>query len=246
MTRRSWLLVCLATVEAATCQLGFADSIWDRRDPRAAYLFIDNKARHVGDLLTVVVNESTDASNTEQRKMAKDTAASGKFNFAGKTSGGTGGQAAAAALSIDQSADRSFQGSAQYQSNRQLLDGLMVTVVDVLPNGNLVVEGSRRRKVSNETRWLRVTGVVRPNDIGIPNTINSQSIADINIVYEGGGPESRLHESGMGWSPDEQALAVLTTLCGGDSHHAKKHPCSVADACRDGGLVRHLSSRSPH
>lgn len=197
MTRRNWLLICVAAIEVSVCQLSLADSIWERRDPRAAYLFMDNRARRVGDLLTVMVNESTDASNTEQRKMAKDTAASGKFNFAGKTSGNSAGQAAAAALSIDQSADRSFQGSAQYQSNRQLLDGLMVTVVDVLPNGNLVVEGSRRRRVSNETRWLRVTGVVRPNDIMIPNMINSQSIADINIVYEGGGAESRF--TNQGW-----------------------------------------------
>ena len=79
-----------------------------------------------------------------------------------------------------------------------MLNGLSVIVVDVLPNGNLVIEGTRRREVSKEVRWMRVTGVVRPIDIEIPNTINSKSIANFNIVYEGGGVESRF--TNQGWA----------------------------------------------
>lgn len=197
MTRRQWILLCIGTAGLTPCPQGFADSIWDRRDPRYAHLFIDNRARRVGDLLTVTVNETTGANNTEQRKMQKDTAASGKFNFAGKTSGGSASQAAAAAVSADQSSDRSFQGSAQYQSNRQYQDQMTVTVVDVLPNGNLVIEGSRERKIANENRLLRLKGVVRPNDIDISNTVSSQFIADFHLFYEGGGVESRF--TNQGW-----------------------------------------------
>jgi flagellar basal body L-ring protein FlgH len=87
MTRRQWIGFCLLTAGVVPVNRGFADSIWDRRDHRSAYLFIDNKARRVGDLLTVSVKESTGATNNEQRKLKKDTAASGKFDFAGKTSG---------------------------------------------------------------------------------------------------------------------------------------------------------------
>jgi len=198
MTRREWISFWLLTASVVPTARGFADSIWDRRDQRSGYLFMDNKARRIGDLLFVTVNENTGATNTEQRNLTKDTATSGKFDFAGSTSAGTtGGKAAAASVSADQSADRSFQGSAQYQSNRQLLDDMTLTVVDLLPNGNLLVEGSRYRTVSNETRLLRVSGVVRPNDIAIPNTISSQNIADIKIVYEGGGVESRF--TNQGW-----------------------------------------------
>ena len=171
------------------------DSTWQRRDPRSAYLYMDNRARRVGDLLLVVVNENTDTTNKEQRKMSKDTAASSKFNFSGKTTGVTS-KSASANMATDQSSDRSFQGSAEYESNRQFLDGLEVMVVDILPNGNLVIEGTRRRTVSNETRWLRVTGIVRPNDIEIPNNINSRNIANGSIVYEGGGVESRFTQQG--------------------------------------------------
>ncbi len=196
MTRRQWFGFCLL----ATCSVPgprvSADSIWDRRDPRSAYLFMDNRARRVGDLLTVSVKESTGATNTEQRKLKKDTATSGKFDFAGKTTG-TGSKSAAAAVSADQSSDRSFQGSASYEIERRLLDEMTVTVMDVLPNGNLVIEGYKYRKISNETRLLRLSGIVRPYDIGIPNIIESRFIANPRIVYEGGGVESRF--TNQGW-----------------------------------------------
>jgi flagellar L-ring protein precursor FlgH len=196
MTRHRWIGFGMIVASSVLSSSGYADSIWDRRDPRSAYLFMDNRARRVGDVLTVIVNETTGATNKEQRKLSKDTAASGKFNFAGKASS-VSSKSASASLSADQSSDRSFQGAAEYESNRQLVDGISVVVVDVLPNGNLLIDGSTRRTVSNETRWLRVTGIVRPNDIDIANTIGSQFIAKLNIHYEGGGVESRF--TNQGW-----------------------------------------------
>lgn len=197
MTRRQWMGLGLFAACSFSSELGFADSMWDRRDPRSAYLFMDNRARRVGDTLTVIINENTNATNNEQRTLKKDTATSGKFNFAGKTGGTGGGKEASAAVNSDLSSNRSFEGSADYQSQRQLTDYMQATVVDVLPNGNLVIEGSRERTVSNETRWMRVTGVVRPNDIDIGNRINSQVIAHFRIKYEGGGVESRF--TNQGW-----------------------------------------------
>ena len=102
-----------------------------------------------------------------------------------------------AEVSADQSSDRSFQGSSSYEVERRLLDDMTVTVMDVLPNGNLVIEGSKYRRVSNETRLLRLSGIVRPYDIGIPNIIESRFIANPRIVYEGGGVESRF--TNQGW-----------------------------------------------
>ena len=180
MTNRQWVGLWLLGASAASCQPGFADSIWDRRDQRYGYLFIDVRARRVGDTLTVTVNESTDATNNEQRKLDKNTATSGKVDFAGKASGANAsGGAISASGSVDQSNDRSFQGTAQYQSSRQLMDEMQVNVVDVLPNGNLVIEGFRTRIVSNENRLLRVSGIVRPYDIDITNNISSTLIAEL-------------------------------------------------------------------
>ena len=67
---------------------------------------------------------------------------------------------------------------------------MTVTVIAVLPNGNLVVEGFRQRVLNHEVRLLRVAGVVRPADISATNTVQSQYIADFIVHYTGRGPES--------------------------------------------------------
>ena len=199
-TRRQWIMMCLTPVAAvpllAPGSLS-ADSIWERRDQRSAYLYMDNKARRIGDLLTVAVNESTGATNKEERSMKKDTAASNSLNLAGKIATGASGRAASGSMSGDTASDRSFQGTADFDSQRQLVDQMMVTVVDILPNGNLVIEGYRRRLVQSEVRLLRVSGIVRPNDIEIPNIIQSTFIANFNVSYVGSGVESRF--TNQGW-----------------------------------------------
>jgi flagellar L-ring protein precursor FlgH len=176
---------------------GAADSIWDRRDQRAGNLFMDNRARRVGDLLTVTVHEVTGASTTEQRKLDKSSSASGKFNFAGKTSSNGVSREAAAEFNANQSSDRAFNGKSEYENDRKFLDQMTVTVVDVLPNGNLVIEGYRKRVVANETRLLRISGVVRPNDVDLKNSVESRLIANFNVSYEGTGVDSRF--TNQGW-----------------------------------------------
>jgi flagellar L-ring protein precursor FlgH len=199
MTRQKWIRFGLIAASAVPYSEGFADSIWDRRDPRSGYLWMDNRARRVGDTLTVTINETTGATNTEQRSLKKDTAASGKFDFSGATgnAGSATNKVYSANVTADNSTDRTFQGSANFQTNRQLTDAMQVTVIDVLPNGNLVIEGLRTRNVADENRLMRVSGVVRPNDIDISNTISSQVIANFLIDYVGGGPESRF--TAQGW-----------------------------------------------
>lgn len=199
-TRRQWILLWLTPLAAvrlfSPLELG-ADSIWDRRDFRSGYLYIDNRARRVGDLLTVSVNENTGANNKEERNLKKDTAASAKLNLAASGNAGGAGRAASGQMNGSNSSDRTFQGSADFNSERQLQDQMTVTVVDILPNGDLVIEGYRRRLVQNEMRLLRVSGVVRPNDIEIPNFVESRFIANFNVSYEGSGVESKF--TNQGW-----------------------------------------------
>lgn len=200
MNRHFWKIALLAISGAASLLVvkgGHADSIWERRDSRIGYLFMDNRARRVGDLLTVVVREVTGASTTEERKLDKTNANSGKFNFAGKTATTGAAKEAAAELSSDQSSERKFSGSAGYENDRRFLDQMTVTVVDVLPNGNLIIEGYRKRVVSNETRMLRISGVVRVNDVDLKNSIESKSIANFSVDYVGSGVESRF--TNQGW-----------------------------------------------
>lgn len=200
MTRHMirWLLFSIvATSSLLLARGGLADSMWDRRDSRSSHLFVDNRARRAGDLLTVVVREITDAKSSEDRKLDKDTATSGKFSFSGKSSANGGGRDAAAELSSNHSSNRTFEGSSAFESDRQFKDQMTVTVTDVLPNGNLMIEGYRKRVVANETRLLRISGIVRPNDIENGNFVESRFIANFNVAYEGSGVESKF--TNQGW-----------------------------------------------
>jgi len=170
-----------------------ADSLWDRRDPRYAYLFQDNRARQVGDVLTIAVTESTVANEQDQKAMSKKNSASGKLDYTGTTSTGSGaGRTGTLATSMSDAFDRQYSGSAQVTMNRVFTDRLAVTVVDVMPNGNLVVEGYRSRVVAGEERVLRITGVVRQQDVAVGNIVASPSVANFRISYLGRGPESRM------------------------------------------------------
>lgn len=169
----------------------WADSLWERRTPQAAYLFVDTRARLVGDLLTVIVSENTGVGNRDKREMNKDSNAGGIFKFAGQTSAGSLSRSATVDFDAQGSATRGFKGESEYTSDQRFLDRMTLSVVDVYPNGNLAVQGFRQRLVSREVRTLRLTGIVRPQDIGPGNSIQSQFIANLQITYGGEGPQSR-------------------------------------------------------
>ncbi len=175
---KRWLLV-MPLLFGPVASAAKADSIWDRRDPRYAELFKDNRARSVGDIVTIVLNETTTTNDREQR-------ANDKRNQTGLTITGSNGLNTAGALD----SRKQFNGGAQLTSGRTFTDRMAGTVVDVMPNGNLVIEGFRSRVVAGEERVLRITGVVRPADIGAGNAIQSTSIANARLNYTGRGPQS--------------------------------------------------------
>jgi flagellar L-ring protein precursor FlgH len=196
---RRWVLAVVGAAGACV-PVATADSIWDRNDPRYGFLFQDTRARRVGDIMTVVVNETTVANEADARNLNRSTAASGSITFLGAgTAGGStagGGSATGGATGTvfnlpSNATSRSFTGSATMTANRVFTDRLAVTVVDIMPNGNLVVEGYRSRVVAGEERVLRITGVVRQQDVGFGSVVQSQSVANFRVSYLGRGPASR-------------------------------------------------------
>ncbi len=173
------------------CGSVLADSIWDRRDPRTAYLFYDLRARQVGDLLTIVVNEATAFEGQEKTEFNKETQTSGGINVSADAAAGKlmtrtyTGDASGKVTS-----QRKFDGKANSTIDRRFADRMTVTVVDVLPNSVLVIEGTRTRVVNGEVRTLKVCGLVRPADIGPSNTVQSQFIGNFQVSYVGRGPET--------------------------------------------------------
>ena len=162
-----------------------AQSIWQQRNPRFAYLFEDSKAKYVGDVVTILVSENTDLQNRDQRTL--DKSSDGAFSF----------DSSAANVDITGNSSRSFDGSSQYRVAQEFTDRITVQVLEVLPNGNLLVGGIRRRVIGEEERQLEVSGTIRPIDISPDNSIRSQFVANFQVRYSGCGPES--HFTNQGW-----------------------------------------------
>lgn len=173
-----------------------ADSLWKKRDPQKAYLFYDSRARNVGDLLTLIISEASEVENSENRSMDKNSSNGASADYAAGSSGGLATQAASASLDFASSAKRAFSGKANYRDSREYTDHITVTVVDVLPNGNLVISGRRCLSIAGEQRTLVVSGVVRPIDLGPDNKISSRYVADLKTVYEGEGTSKKFTRQG--------------------------------------------------
>ena len=154
-------------------------------------MFWDTNARRVGDVVTIVLNETTNFQGQETRTLKKNTinqataAMSGNFAQGSKLSHTFSG-----ALSSNWNSDRELNGTSNMQSNRNLVDNMAVQVIQVMPNGNLVVEGFRTRVVFGEERTIRVSGIIRPDNIGVNDTVQSQFVANFTVEYFGKGAET--------------------------------------------------------
>jgi flagellar L-ring protein precursor FlgH len=185
-------IVCVVALCGGFAGAARADSIWDRRTFGSAYIFVDTRARRVGDLVTIAIAENTDIENKDERDGAKNTKTGGTFTFGGNIAGtgSTASRSASLSMNALHTSQREFTGTSQYNVAQNFTDRVTATVVGVMPNGNLVVEGSRTRVVGKEVRTLCVSGVIRPIDISPTNTIQSQYVGDFKIIYLGRGDQS--------------------------------------------------------
>jgi flagellar L-ring protein precursor FlgH len=178
---------------------GNADSIWQRHNFFDSFLYVDNRARRAGDIVTVMIVENTDIEHKDQRNLQRQSDGGAgltlKGNIAGTSQGAT--RSVAATANPDLNVNRSFQGSSQYNINQTFTDTVTCTVVAVQPNGNLVIEGFRQRTVTREVRTLRLCGVIRPLDIAYDNTIPSTFVGNLQLQYLGRGVETSY--TNQGW-----------------------------------------------
>jgi flagellar L-ring protein precursor FlgH len=194
--RAGLLAVAVAAVALYDPRPAPADSLWSRKNRRDAFLFEDNRGRQIGDLLTVAINENSNIGNTEQTTLSKTATMAHSFSFKGDSSSGTNSLKGAADLSLSGSSNRALNGQANLTSVRTYTDAMTVAIIDILPNGNLVIEGHRTRLVAGEERTIRLTGIVRPTDIGAQNTVLSQFVGNFQLSYVGKGPDTQFNHYG--------------------------------------------------
>ncbi|WP_225763820.1 flagellar basal body L-ring protein FlgH [Stenotrophomonas sp. Marseille-Q4652] len=157
-------------------------------------LYGDRRARDVGDLLTINLVENTTASTTASTKISKESEVSiGTPTLFGApvTLGGKD------ILSASAGGDRDFNGSGNSAQSNRLVGSVTVTVIQRLPNGNLVVQGQKNLRLNQGDELVQVQGIVRAADISVDNTIPSSKVADAQIVYGGRGAVAQ--SNAMGW-----------------------------------------------
>lgn len=181
--------VCIALVAASAAR---ADSIWDNRDRPAAFLYTDNLAADVGDSLTVLIADQSSFKKKGEREMEKTTSGSGSVTV--KTSLV---DLTIPAGDLQQQSSRKFEGSNEYTSSRQFVDSITATVIDRLPNGNLVIAGRGERTIAGEDVVTILTGITKPEDISGANTISSTRVANLRIYYDTTGPSDAYMEPGF-------------------------------------------------
>lgn len=162
-----------------------AKSLWV--DNGALSLYADKKARNVGDILTIVINESTTQSATKSRTNSKE----------GSLSVGTGTGIFDFIRAFSASGSDSFQANGSANDTNNYRGQITVTVVEVLPNDNMIVEGTQSIWQNRDEHKITLRGTIRRDDVTINNTVPSTKVADASIRFDGKGPLNAKQRQGI-------------------------------------------------
>ena len=151
---------------------------------RSVSLFEDPKPHRIGDIITVLLQESTSASKNsgtsstkeDDISMAAPTIFGAPVTYKGND-----------VFSMNIAPEREFSGESDSSQSNSLSGEITVTVVDILPNDNLVVQGEKWFVLNQGKEYIRIAGVIRPQDVSPDNTLSSSKLADAQIAYSGEG-----------------------------------------------------------
>jgi flagellar L-ring protein precursor FlgH len=152
-------------------------------------LFDDRKAHRVGDIITITLNERTQASKNAGSQIKKDSSADIGLTslFGGAVSAANPFSDNQLSLGAEYSASRDTSGDSKAAQGNSLNGSITVTVAEVLPNGILSVRGEKWMTLNTGNELVRIAGLVRADDIATDNTVPSTRIADARITYSGTG-----------------------------------------------------------
>lgn len=177
-------------------------AIFDARNNIA--LFEDYRARRVGDILTVRLEEQTDAEKETETTVSKNN----NTSIANPTIFGASPQFGLPSqlpldntdnnnLAFNFGSETDFEGEGESEQNNLLSGNVSVSVVEVLANGNMVIRGEKVITINQGNEYIRLSGIVSPRDIEADNSVSSIRIADAQIAYVGDGPTNDANV--MGW-----------------------------------------------
>jgi flagellar L-ring protein precursor FlgH len=152
-------------------------------------LFFDKRARRVNDIVTIVVDESAVGGNNASTDTSRDTSTTaGITSLLGLESSILARNAKmGSSINLGGTSSNSLKGTGKTTRDGSLTATISARVMNILDNGNFVIEGRRQLTINEEDQYLILTGIIRPDDITSDNVIKSQYIADAKIVYTGKG-----------------------------------------------------------
>lgn len=176
----------------------------------ATRMYDSGKARAIGDLVTIVISETSSTSKAESISTSKSADKSATPNVVDpltnvdtrrSTPEGIGRllNSIATMQGLSVSSSDSFSGTGNASTSETLTAQITARIVDVMPNGTLVIKGERRVKMKKEEVSIIMTGVIRKRDISQANTINSSLMSDAHIYYETAGDVTDGTQPGFLW-----------------------------------------------
>ena len=166
------LLIALSASEA--------DSQGFRTSPHHS-LYSDHKARDIGDVITIMIIEFSEADNQSAPAVSKSD------EISISTDDGLGALSFLPDLSFGASTSNAFSGEGSTTRRGSLRGKMTATIKEIMPNGYFRVEGKRVIEINQDKQEMKLTGIVRPRDIRADNTVLSYNIAEANIKYSGKG-----------------------------------------------------------
>lgn len=168
----------------SACNCLMADSIWAKRDKNMKEVYADDVARQIGDILTVKITEASKVDNKAKRDLKKETDRSTTFN----------GELnidhilpSMPGITMSAGSSNELKSKADFKDERSFVDSVTVVVVDILPNGYLVIMGTRDRNIAGDVQRIELSGIVRPSDVAFDNTVKSEQIANFRIISRNNG-----------------------------------------------------------
>lgn len=182
---KKFLAAALITVFVLASGAVEAKSLWV--DSGNVSLYADKKARNVGDILTIVISETTTQTARKSRENSKEGslsvgAGTGIFDFI---------KAFSANGSDSFKADGSATDTSRYSGQ------ITVTVIEVLPNDNMIVEGTQSIWQNRDEHKITLRGTIRRDDVTVNNTVPSSKVADASIRFDGKGPLNAKQRQGI-------------------------------------------------
>jgi len=197
MNKKVILLLSFMFLILYSANCSEAGSIWAKRDKNMRGLYADDVARHIGDILTILISEDSKVDNKAKRDLKKETDKSTSFN--GELGIGTPNHNLLPRMpgfTMAAESTNELKSKADFKDERSFVDRITVVVVDVLPNGNLVVTGTRNRNIAGDLQAIEISGIVRPSDIASDNTVKSEQLSDFRIIAKNSGIAAPFNKPG--------------------------------------------------